>query len=120
MEAIIKLDVPDWQIGQEVAVYFKDTMRKTGICEKNNDWIPVNERLPEDGTYLVTVKRMDGKLRISIKSFAKDLHKVDEFDFPKHKCGWYDYDGEYGYLEDTSVVAWMPLPSEPYKPESEE
>ena len=44
MKAIIELDVPDWQIGQEVSIYFPDTMnikatvqedkRKTGIQEK--------------------------------------------------------------------------------------
>ena len=34
MKAIIKLDVPDWQIGQEVSVFFRDTMMKKGICEK--------------------------------------------------------------------------------------
>ena len=33
MNAVIRLDVPDWQIGQPVTVYFKDTMQKTGICE---------------------------------------------------------------------------------------
>ena len=36
MKAVIKLDVPEWQIGQEVSVYFKDTMVKKGICEKDN------------------------------------------------------------------------------------
>lgn len=35
MKAIIRLDVPDYQIGQPVTVYFKDTMRKTGVCEKD-------------------------------------------------------------------------------------
>lgn len=33
MKAVIKLDVPDWQIGQEVTVHFPDTMCKTGVCE---------------------------------------------------------------------------------------
>ena len=33
MKAIIRLDVPDWQIGQEVKVYFPDTMCVKGICE---------------------------------------------------------------------------------------
>lgn len=33
MKAIIKLDVPEWQIGQDVAVYFPDTMMKNGKCE---------------------------------------------------------------------------------------
>ena len=33
MNAVIRLDVPDWQIGQPVTVYFKDTMQKHGVCE---------------------------------------------------------------------------------------
>ena len=81
-------------------------------------WIPVSEGLPEDGIYLVTVERIGGVPIIETKSFAKDLHRVHEYDFPKHKCGWYDYDSEYGYWEDTNVIAWMPLP-QPYKVESE-
>jgi hypothetical protein len=34
VKAVIRLDVPDWQIGQEVSVYFRDTMMKHGICER--------------------------------------------------------------------------------------
>ena len=34
MKAVIRLDVPDWQIGQNVTVYFPDTMVKHGVCEK--------------------------------------------------------------------------------------
>ena len=34
MKAIIWLDVPEWQIGSEVTVYFKDTMVTKGVCEK--------------------------------------------------------------------------------------
>lgn len=81
-------------------------------------WIPVSEKLPEDGIYLVTVERIAGVPRIEKKSFAKDLNRVDDFSFRKHKCGWYDYDSEYGCWEDTNVIAWMPLP-QPYKGESE-
>lgn len=33
MKAVIKLDVPDWQIGQPVTIYFPDTMMKHGKCE---------------------------------------------------------------------------------------
>ena len=33
MKAAIKLDVPEWQIGQPVTVFFKDTMEKHGVCE---------------------------------------------------------------------------------------
>lgn len=82
-------------------------------------WISVSERLPEDGTYLVTVERINDEPLIDMRSFVKDLNKVDEFTFPKHKCGWYDYDSAYGYWEDTDIIAWMPLP-EPYNAESED
>ena len=34
MKAVIELDVPKWQIGQEVAVYFPDTMVKKSVCEE--------------------------------------------------------------------------------------
>lgn len=89
------------------------------VAEKAGEWIPVSEMLPEDGIYLVTVERITGKPRIETKSFAKDLNRVDDFSFRKHKCGWYDYDSEYGCWEDTNVIAWMPLP-QPYNGESED
>lgn len=46
-KAVIRLDVPDWQIGSEVSVYFKDTMLKKGTCERYEDehrhgnWEPI-------------------------------------------------------------------------------
>lgn len=39
MKAIIKLDISEFQIGQEVSVYFPDTMRKTSITEVETDII---------------------------------------------------------------------------------
>ena len=33
MKAIIKLDVPEWQIGQDVTIYFPDTMVIHAKCE---------------------------------------------------------------------------------------
>ena len=33
MKAVIYLDVPEWQIGQDVTVYFPDTMVKHEKCE---------------------------------------------------------------------------------------
>ena len=35
MKAVIRLDVPNWQIGQDVTVYFPDTMMKKGKCEED-------------------------------------------------------------------------------------
>lgn len=37
MKAVIELDVPEWQIGQPVTIYFPDTMRKRGTCEPLKD-----------------------------------------------------------------------------------
>lgn len=34
VDAYIKVKVPKWQIGEEVSVYFKDTMCIKGICER--------------------------------------------------------------------------------------
>ena len=85
-------------------------------------WIPVSERLPEhDGKYLVTMKGiMSNFFYIGTTSYAKDLHRVDKYDFRSGiGDGWYNYDEEYGHYKIDNVVAWMPLP-EPYKAESEE
>ena len=57
-------------------------------------WIPVSERLPEDGTYITT---FDGEL----------VGQKEPFTGP---CGFED--GKWD--EDDCVVAWMPLP-EPYR-----
>ena len=37
VNAIIKVKVPEWQIGEEVGVYFKDTMYIKSICELDNN-----------------------------------------------------------------------------------
>lgn len=84
---------------------------------KAQQWIPCSERLPEDdGRYLCMTKSFNDKPLVDLLSYAHNLHKVDEYDFPQEKNGWYDYDDEYGYYEDEQVYAWMPLP-EPWKGE---
>ena len=37
MKAIIEVDIPEYQIEQEVSVYFKDTMMVKGKTRKYND-----------------------------------------------------------------------------------
>ncbi len=77
-------------------------------------WIPVTEKLPEeDGEYLVANRTIKGKPYVyGIDTFANDLYQVDKYDFSdkKGKRGWVYFHDEYGYLEDKTVVAWMPLP----------
>lgn len=72
-------------------------MKKRLSCELTNDsagWIPVTERLPEDGYYLAT---LDGELVGQEEPFTG-------------MCGI-----ENGKWDDEDcVMAWMPLP-EPYR-----
>jgi hypothetical protein len=68
-----------------------------GIQPKQNEWIPVNKRLPEKYTYT---------LWCSLGGNVQSDYFNGEF--------WEDAE-KYGY----EVIAWMPLP-QPYKAESEE
>lgn len=85
-----------------------------------DDW--VTGRNPDkNGCYLVTVN-YSGSCFVTIRDFAKDLYKVDDYRFIKYKgkkhAGWFDYHDELGFFEETDVIAWQPLP-EPYKGEEE-
>ena len=75
--------------------YLRDFIRK----HMNDGWIPVEERLPEDGTYLCTL--------------AGELCGIEE---PfTGMCGI-----ENGIWDEPDcVIAWHPLP-EPYRPERSE
>ena len=81
-----------------------------------NNWRTGNP--DKNGSYIVTRESSwSGKAVIETASFAKDLHKVDDYDFMNnHNPGWYKYDSEYGYYEILGVTAWQPFP-EPYKKE---
>ena len=83
------------------------------------EWILMSEKSPsKDGRYLVTQKLDSEIFYIDILSWAKNLYKIDKYDFynKRGKCGWFNYDNEYGYysIDMESIKAWMPLP-EPYK-----
>lgn len=106
--------------GNLVALCSIDNLPSVNPKSKTGHWIPVSERLPEkDGEYLVTVSfHFCGEMVFKC-SFATDLHKVDEYEFPEHKCGFYGIDSEWGSYEINDVIAWMPSP-EPYRKESEE
>lgn len=117
---ILKLERDSWRENPNLKVDQRlyDAL-DVAIKELEADWIPVSERLPEkDGEYLVTVSSFCGEIVFKC-SFAMDLHKVDEYNFPEHKCGFYGIDSEWGSYEINDVIAWMPSP-DPYRKESEE
>jgi len=45
MKAVIEVDVPEYQIGQEVSVYFKDTMCAKSVCKKKQGTIEELKKL---------------------------------------------------------------------------
>ena len=108
--------------------FFKSSIEKVietiYECEEKPQWIPCRERLPvEDGESLVlyNIRSRYKPYVYDVMSFANDLYQIDEYDFSdkKGQKGWFYCDRDYGYCEDNSVLAWMPLP-EPYKGDGQE
>ena len=91
------------------------------LCERIKDlskWIPVTERLPEEnGKYLTvfTINTIPPRPVMEVCCYAKDLYKVDKYDFQdkKRKSGFYQYDSEWGFFEMSDISHWMPLPEPP-------
>lgn len=78
------------------------------LDEKENGWIPVSERLPEeDGRYLVTFKY---GIKVCMVGYGSCKRTVLGYPIGH---GWYSLEEAQYYAED-SIIAWMPLP-EPYK-----
>ena len=71
-------------------------------------WIPVSERLPEVGTYVLVSKKP-----LSFRSNLPNVCMAHRSCDPRSgKEEWNDM--LFGKLDDDDVLAWMPLP-EPYK-----
>ena len=79
---------------QVIEEEYSKMAKELAELRQQNQWIPVSERLPEPGIYLVTCDDKD----YSVKRMRM-----------KGIC-FYDHNGIY----DGKVLAWMPLP-EPYK-----
>ena len=78
--------------------------------EKENGWIPVTERLPEeDGRYLVTFKY---GIKVCMVGYGSCKRTVLGYPIGH---GWYSLEEAQYYAED-SIIAWMHLP-ESYKEE---
>ena len=85
--------------------------------EKENGWIPVSERLPEDEREcLVTLEKVLGTPE-TLFGIANYLKFDDAGYWNENKYGyleWDKYSDGHGGTKMYKVIAWMPLP-EPYK-----
>ena len=108
--------------GDEAAIAgMKREIERMVVASKPR-WIPVTERLPDkDCKYLTVNLPCNIEPIIQVCCYAKDLYKVDKYDFcdKKQKHGFYQYDGEWGFFEVSGITHWMPLP-EPPKEETDD
>lgn len=85
--------------------------------EKENGWIPVSERMPEDEREcLVTLEKIYGTPE-TLFGIANYLKFGDAGYWNERKYGyleWDKYSDGHGGTKMYKVIAWMPLP-EPYK-----
>lgn len=100
------------ELGLKIMDYIENT-----DDEKENGWIPVSERLPEDEKeYLVTLEKVYGTPE-KLYGIANYLKFGDAGYWNEKKYGyleWDKYSDGHGGTKMYKVIAWMPLP-EPYK-----
>ena len=75
MKAVIKLDVPEFQIGEEVSVYFKDTMYKKGICEQEKEIIRCKDCKKRDGVEECPIAHL---LALFPTDFPKEFYETTD------------------------------------------
>ena len=74
------------------------------------NWIKTSERQPTEEDIYFVVYNILGHHIYDTCRWASNLHKVDEYDFPKNeynRSGFYAYD-EWGYHE-IKALAWQPI-----------
>ena len=87
MKAIIQIDVPDYQIGQEVRCYFKDSMYIKGVCEAERTGHWTRHTRVEDVYDIAGVKTWGIKCQCDRCGFTTIV--VEDFGYYKYcpNCG---------------------------------
>ena len=101
-----------------VRQYVQDNMEDMPSVKPERSWIPVSERLPEDGRLVLTtiigtdiIHQREGETLVDAIERVRKMKRVSVGFLGSD--GWYGADG---YPEIVMPRAWMPLP-EPWKGE---
>lgn len=78
--------------------------------EDNDGWIPVEERLPEEGEKCIITDKY---------GYMRDGIIYDYADSKDDKPSFHRWDDEYWQCFRPDVIAWHPLP-EPYRPKEKD
>lgn len=102
MKAIIELDdVPEFQNGEIVRVYFPDSMVKSGECKPASGWISVKDMIPE------MYKAVLGYAPYHHNIWAVTMHENGEWYIWSPQSKRYDPDWE------GPITHWTEMPEPP-------
>lgn len=95
-----------------MAIEISDIIRSHMDEAENGGWIPVSERLPEEGEKCVITDKCGYVHDGIIYDYAYNKYNKDE------NPSFHRWDDEYWQCFRPDVIAWQPLP-EPYRPEED-
>jgi len=79
VEAAIYLDVPDYQIGEEVTVHFKDTMSMHAVCVARSEPLPFDIIHDHEKGDIILADRFGQELgRMALNVPTKEFNEVIE------------------------------------------
>lgn len=79
VKAAIYLDVPDYQIGEEVTVHFKDTMSTHGVCVAKTEPILFNTVYNEETMEIAFVDKFGQELgRMALSTPTQEFNDLIE------------------------------------------
>lgn len=101
----------------ELCDALEKALNEVGRLQEARRWVPTSERLPDkNGQYLCVCEGPITRQYFTLLGFNKRLEDVCEYEFEGvDRGGFYDYDREAGFFENTNVSYWMPLPEPPEK-----